>query len=214
MGSFEGSALPDGEAEITDKRLLRGARTRESILRHAVDLGSLEGLDNLSFGRLAAEAGLSKAGVQTLFKSKEALQLATVEYARRMFIDAVIRPARSASPGVARLRALLEHWTTYATAPLFAGGCFRAANLADFDSRPGPVRDELFRQQQEWNATIAGELRHAMAVGEIAELDAELAAFQIDALLCAANTALRMGDDDAVNKVHRIVEGMLRPPVR
>ncbi|WP_106399799.1 TetR/AcrR family transcriptional regulator [Actinocorallia populi] len=196
----------------TDKRLLRGARTRELVLRHAVDLASLEGLENISFGRLAAEAGVSKAGVQTLFKSKEALQVAAVEHARRMFIDAVIRPARSAPPGAARLRALLDRWVEYATAPLFAGGCFRAANLAGFDSRPGPVRDALFRDQQEWTETLAGELRQAVAAGEIADLDAPLAAFQIDALLCAANTALRMGDDDAVGKVRRVVEGMLAPP--
>ncbi|MGW0316454.1 TetR family transcriptional regulator C-terminal domain-containing protein [Streptomyces flavidovirens] len=41
----------------------------------------------------------------------------------------------------ARLRALTEHWISYAETPLFTGGCFWAANLADFDSRPGQVRD-------------------------------------------------------------------------
>ncbi|MBD3147396.1 TetR/AcrR family transcriptional regulator [Microbispora bryophytorum] len=204
-----GRALLGGKTGVTDKRLLRGARTRERILRHAVDLASLEGLGNVSFGRLATETGLSKAGIQTLFKSKEALQLATIEYARRLFIDAVIRPTRSAQPGVARLRALLDRWTEYATAPLFAGGCFRAANLADFDSRPGPIRDALFRDQQEWVATIAGELGNAVAEGEVSGLDTQLAAFQIDALLCAANTALRMGDAGVVDKVYRAVNGML-----
>ncbi|MGW0321040.1 TetR family transcriptional regulator C-terminal domain-containing protein [Streptomyces flavidovirens] len=29
----------------------------------------------------------------------------------------------------------------HAETPLFTGGCFWAANLADFDSRPGQVRD-------------------------------------------------------------------------
>jgi AcrR family transcriptional regulator len=213
-GTGLGSTLQHGHIKTTDKRLLRGARTRELVLRHAVDLASLDGLDNVTFGRLATEVGLSKAGIQTLFKAKEALQLATVRYARRMFIDAVIRPARSMPPGVARLRALVDHWAEYATAPLFTGGCFRAANLADFDSRPGPVRDELYHDQQEWTETLAGELRHAVATGEIGELDVDLAAFQIDAVLCAANTALRMGDDDAINKVYRVVEGMLMPPRR
>lgn len=199
----------DGQEEVRDKRLARGARTRGLILRYAVDLASLEGLDNVSFGRLAADTGLSKSGIQTLFRSKEALQLATIEYARRMFIDAVIRPAQSAPPGSARLWALLEQWRGYATAPLFAGGCFRVANLAHFDSRPGPIRDELLRDQHLWIEAIAGELRNAVAAGEITELDVKLAAFEIDALLCAANTALRLGDDDAMGKVHRIVEGML-----
>ncbi|WNV85267.1 TetR family transcriptional regulator C-terminal domain-containing protein [Umezawaea sp. Da 62-37] len=198
--------------EITDKRLLRGARTRQVVLRHAVDIASLEGLEGVSFGRLATDTGLSKAGVQTLFRTKETLQLAAVEYARGMFLDAVIRPARAAPRGAARLRALLDHWVVYAETPLFAGGCFRAANLAEYDSRPGPIRDALFHDQQDWIGVIAGELRYATSTGEIAELDVDLAAFQIDALLCAANTALRIGDDDAVDKVRRIVEGLLAPP--
>lgn len=200
------------QTDITDKRLLRGARTRKIVLRHAVDVASLEGLSGVSFGRLATDTGLSKAGIQTLFKTKETLQLAAIEYAREMFIDAVIRPARSAPRGAARLRALLDQWIVYAETPLFAGGCFRAANLAEFDSRPGPIRDALFRDQQEWTEVIAGELRHAVTTGQIAELDVDLAAFQIDALLCAANTALRTGADDAVNKVRRIVEGLLASP--
>ncbi|MFJ9817759.1 TetR family transcriptional regulator C-terminal domain-containing protein [Streptomyces sp. NPDC101151] len=64
----------------------------------------------------------------------------------------------------------------------------------------------------EWLEVIAGELRYAIDIGEIADLDVELAVFRIDALLCAANTALRLGDDSAVSKVRRIVEGMLTAP--
>jgi AcrR family transcriptional regulator len=182
------------------------------VLRHAVDIASLEGLEGVSFGRLATATGLSKAGVQTLFRTKEALQLTTVEYAREMFTDAVTRPARSATHGVARLRALIEHWIVYTETPLFAGGCFWVANLAEYDSRPGAIRDALIRHQQDWIGVIEGELRHAVAAREIAELDVELAAFQIDAMLRAANTALRMGDDDAANKVRRVVEGILTSP--
>ncbi|MEE4494961.1 TetR/AcrR family transcriptional regulator [Streptomyces sp. BE230] len=206
-------ALPSQEpAKVTDKRLLRGARTRKIVLRQAVDVASLEGLGRISFGHLALTTGLSKAGIQTLFKTKESLQLATVEFARELFIDAVIRPASSAPRGVARLRALLDRWIVYAETPLFAGGCFRTANLAEFDSHPGPVRDALLHDQQEWHEVIAAELRCALETGEITELDVELTVFQIDALLCAANTALQAGDDNAVSKARRIIESLLVVP--
>ncbi|MEU9206289.1 TetR/AcrR family transcriptional regulator [Streptomyces sp. NPDC048332] len=197
------------QPDVTDKRLLRGARTRGTVLRRAVDIASLEGLDGVSFGRLAVDTGLSKAGIQTLFKTKETLQLATVEFAREMFIDAVIRPARAAPAGIARLRALLDHWVVYAETPLFAGGCFRVANLAEFDSRPGPVHDALFHDQREWREVIATELRKAVASGEVVGLDIDLTVFQIDALLCAANTALQSGDTEAVGKARRIIDGLL-----
>ncbi|MEU3842714.1 TetR/AcrR family transcriptional regulator [Streptomyces sp. NPDC028635] len=195
---------------ITDKRLLKGARARETALRRAVDIASLDGLDDVSFGRLATDTGMSKAGIQTLFRSKEVLQLATIDYARAMFIDAVVRPAREAAPGLDRLRSLIEHWIGYATAPLFEGGCFRVANIARFDSKPGSIRDALLRHQREWLDTLGEELRTAVASHQIAELDVDLAVFQIDSVLCAANTALRLGDDDVIAKVRRTVDGLLR----
>ncbi|WP_371649302.1 MULTISPECIES: hypothetical protein [unclassified Streptomyces] len=82
-----------------DQRLARGARTRRRIARHGVDVASLEGLEGLSIGRLATDLRLSKSGVQTLFKTKENLQLAVAEAAREAFTEAVIRPAGTAPPG-------------------------------------------------------------------------------------------------------------------
>lgn len=131
------SSAEGASATVEDQRLVRGARTRRRIARHGVDVASLEGLNGLSIGRLATDLGLSKSGIQTLFKTKENLQLAVAESAREEFAEAVVRPARTAPPGGARLRALTEHWISYVEAPLFAGGCFWAASLPDFDSRPG-----------------------------------------------------------------------------
>lgn len=195
-----------------DQRLLRGARSRQTIVRHAVDVASLDGLNGLSLGRLAADLGLSKSGVQTLFGTKEKLQLAVVESAGEAFDAAVVRPALTAPRGAARLRLLVDRWIVYAETPLFPGGCFWAANQADFDGRPGKVGDALFGRQRSWRGFIAAELRHAADAGQIADLGADLVAFQIDAVLVAANTALRLGDTDVVDKVRRVVDGFLAPP--
>jgi AcrR family transcriptional regulator len=195
-----------------DRRLLRGAQSRRTIARHAVDVASLDGLDGLSFGRLAADLGVSKGGIQTLFGTKENLQVAVAEAAREAFEEAVTRPARTQPPGAARLRVLVDRWITYAEEPLFPGGCFWAANLPVFDSQPGPVRDTLARQQRAWRGLIAAELRHAAGPGEIAASDAGQLAFQIDAVLTATNTALRLGDDSAVDTARRILNPLLAPP--
>ncbi|WP_256341548.1 TetR/AcrR family transcriptional regulator [Streptomyces sp. TLI_105] len=171
----------------------------------------MEGLNGLSIGRLATDLGLSKSGVATLFKTKERLQLAAASSAREAFLGAVVEPASAAPRGAARLRALVEGWISYAETPLFPGGCFWAANLADFDSRPGPVRDALVDHHQDWIDLLTGELRRTADAGENAELDAELAAFQLDAVLMAANTALRLGDHEVSDKVRRVVDGFLAP---
>lgn len=200
-------------SEIThDGRLLRGARSRQAIARHGVDIASLDGLDGLSFGRLASDLRVSKSGIQTLFGTKENLQVAVTEAAREAFEEAVTRPALAQPPGAARLRALTDRWIAYADEPLFPGGCFWAANLPVFDGRPGPVRDTLARQQRAWRGLIASELRHAADAGQIPGCDADLAAFQIDAVLTATNTALRLGDDTATGAARRIINGFLTTP--
>jgi AcrR family transcriptional regulator len=174
-----------------------------------VDVASVEGLSGLTIGRLAGDLGLSKSGVATLFGSKEQLQLATVETAREAFLDAVVRPTSGSTPGTARLWALIERWISYAEQPLFPGGCFWSASLPDFDSRPGPVRDALRRQRQAWLALLAEQVRHAVTSGEMTNVDAKLTAFQIDAFLSAANTALRLGESQVPNKVRRTIRSIL-----
>ena len=89
-----------------DGRRRRGNRTRESILQAAADLASVEGLEGLTIGRLATELGMSKSGLFAHFGSKEELQLATIDAARRRFVDHVVKPSRSLPRGRARLEAL------------------------------------------------------------------------------------------------------------
>lgn len=194
---------------ISDGRRLRGARTRQTIARHAVDVASTEGLGGLTIGRLAGDLGVSKSGVQTLFGTKEQLQLTTIDTALAAFEDAVVRPAAPAAPGIARLRALIEHWITYAEAPLFPGGCFWTANLADFDSRPGPLRDALRTQHASWLALLADQVRHAIEAGDLTGLDPADTAFQLDALLTATNIALRLGEKHAVERAKRAIDAVL-----
>jgi AcrR family transcriptional regulator len=69
----------------------RGVKTRESILRRAVSIASVEGLEGLTIGKLAADLGISKSGLFAHFGSKEELQLAVVEAARVIFVDRVVR---------------------------------------------------------------------------------------------------------------------------
>jgi AcrR family transcriptional regulator len=199
-------------ATTVDGRRLRGERSRRAVLRHAVDMASVHGLAGLSYGELATGVGVSKSGVQTLFPSKETLQLAVVDCAGDVFAEAVVRPTRDVPGGTLRLNALIERWIAYAATPLLPGGCFWAANLADLDGRPGPVRDALFGQQRAWRGLLAAQVRHAVEAGEIAPVDADVTAFQIDAVLIAVNHALRLGDPVALDRLRAIVAGILAPP--
>src|ERR1700687_3969898 len=97
----------------------QASRTRQEILRIAMDIASAEGLEGLSIGRLATELQMSKTGVFAHFGSKEQLQLATVEAAQQVFLQHVVQPAVQHPRGVPRLRAMLESWIGYVESIVF-----------------------------------------------------------------------------------------------
>jgi AcrR family transcriptional regulator len=145
----------------------KGERTRDSILRTAVDLASLEGLEGLTIGRLANELKMSKSGLFAHFGSKQDLQLATVEMAREIFEDWVVRPALARPPGMPRLWELLERWLSHVEGKIFAGGCFFTPASFEFDSRPGRVRTAIVNAMQQWLSTLTHAIEEAQKAGDI-----------------------------------------------
>jgi AcrR family transcriptional regulator len=201
------------EQQISDQRLLKGARARAVIARHAAEVASVEGLTGLSLGRLATDLGVSKSGVATLFGTKENLQLAAVQSAREVFIDAVVQPALAQPRGLPRLRALVDNWFAYIGEPVLPGGCFRSQCVTEFDSRPGPVRDALAADRDDWFAVLEKEIRRAQEQGALPGLDPHTLAFQLDAIMTAANSAARLGDPAGIPTARAIVTALIGTPV-
>ncbi len=193
-------------------RQAQGDRSRQAILEVAVHLASAEGLEGLTIGRLATETRMSKSGLFAHFGSKEELQLATVEAARSIFIKNVILPALKVEQGLPRLRKLCELWLDYANRKIFRGGCFFAAASAEFDSRPGPVRDRIAQIMKEW---LGGLLRTVLEAQEANQLDKKLDAtqlvFEINALEMGANWAFQLhGDKQAFGRARLAIFERLR----
>lgn len=196
-------------ATAGDGRRARGERTRQGILAIAVDVGSREGLEALTFGRLASEAAVSKSGLFAHFGGKEQLQLATVEAAREIFVREVIEPAAGAEPGLPRLRATVEAWLSYFRRDVFAGGCFFQAASLEFDGRPGPVRDRVIEIMGEWLALLEALARAAgPAVGSPEQL-----AFELNAIGMATNWQRQLlGDDAALDHAAKAFDRLLAAP--
>jgi AcrR family transcriptional regulator len=180
----------------TDGRLLKGEQTRKVILCRAADIASAEGLEGLSIGRLATELRISKSGVFTHFGSKEELQLATVRKAVEVFREHVVEPALAVPEGLGRVRALLDAWQRYQREPVFPGGCFFHSTMAEFDARPGRVRDAIASSQRDWRAFLERCLREARNLGEIdASTDVPQLAFELEAV-CRTGAAQALLHDD------------------
>lgn len=185
-----------GRAE-RDGRLVRGEQTRRRILQHAMDIASLDGLEGLSIGRLATELKVSKSGLFAHFGSKEELQLAVVRSAVTLFAAEVIEPAMDEPPGLPRLLKLCDGWLDYSARRVFPGGCFFYAAGAEFDCRPGRVRDALAEAKRDWVGLYRRTVRDAQQLGEVrGDIDAVQIAFELDALVGAANSAALLLDDE------------------
>jgi len=190
---------------------MKGQRTRASILQHAVDLASLEGLEGLTIGRLAEELQMSKSGLFAHFGSKEELQLAAIDAAGQRFIDEVVRPALSADRGYPRLVAVCNSWLDYVRRRVFPGGCFFAAASFEFDGRPGVVRDAVAKQMDDWFAMLEKAIRMAKDEGHLdAGVDPAQLAFELNALFFGANFAYNLRHDaEAFARAKRAIEQRL-----
>jgi AcrR family transcriptional regulator len=193
-------------------RQARGDRTRQAILEVAVDVASAEGLEGLTIGRLASELSMSKSGLFAHFGSKEEMQLATVEAARDIFIREVIRPSFEAEKGLPRLWKLCDVWLAYVRTEVFRGGCFFAAAAAEFDGRPGLVRDRIAGIMKEWLATLRGSINEAREAGQLnADADPAQLAFELNALEMGANWAFQLyGDRQAFSRARDAILERLR----
>ena len=177
-------------------RRAKANRTRAEILSVAVDIASAEGLEGLSIGRLATELRMSKTGIFAHFGSKEHLQLATVGTAKQIFLEQVVKPGLTTPRGLPRLRVMLESWLGYVERFVFRGGCFFAAASAEFDSRPGKVRDEIALLTRAWLMALQAEVAFARRKRQIeASVVSSQLAFELHAYVQEANWAFKLFND-------------------
>jgi AcrR family transcriptional regulator len=176
-----------------------GERTRDAILRAAASLATVDGLDSLSIGHLAAVLGMSKSRVHAHFGSKTELQLATVGEAARIFDAEVVQPALAAPAGLGQLTAVCEAFFEHLERHTFPGGYFMTSAALEMSIRPGPVKDLIASIQSHFGDLIRGFAAAAVARNELsAGEDPDRLAFELNGIMLAADTNFVLHDDPAV----------------
>ena len=174
-------------------------RTRDTILHAAASLATVDGLDRLSIGRLAAVLGMSKSGLYAHFGSAQELQLATVAEAARVFDTEVVQPALAAPAGLHQLTAVCEAFFEHLERHTFPGGCFMASAALELGTRPGPVTDLVAGFQARFGDLIRGFAAIALARNELAAgEDPDRLAFELNGIMLAADMNFVTHDDPAV----------------
>lgn len=181
---------PTLSASSRRRRRSDGLRTYDGIVNAAADIASLEGLDALTIGTLAERLEMSKSGLFAHFGSKEELQLATVEAARKRYVAAVLDTALKAPAGVARIEALCTMTLDYVARPEFPGGCFFVATQAGVRSRAGSVRNAVIANKAYFRRLLERTIKEAKTRRELATgVDADQLAYELIAVMDAATWA-------------------------
>ncbi len=172
---------------------VRGAATMTRILDKAVHIASVEGLESMSLATLAKATSMSKSGLFAHFRNKEALQLATIDEAERIFFEAVVTPSQSLK-GIERLSRMIGDYSDCCALSPFRGGCFFAAAAHEFDGRPGAVRERVVTFFERWHDELRSAALQAIESGQVrADLDVEQLTFDVDAIGLAVNLAAQLG---------------------
>jgi AcrR family transcriptional regulator len=167
------------------KALQKGQQTKAAIVDAALGLATQIGLEGLSIGALAEVAHMSKSGVFAHFGSREELQISVVREYHTRFEAEVFLPILQAERGLPRLRQLFANWTKRTSAEIDSG-CLYISGAAEFDDRPGPVRDALASSVKTWLAAVHRTVAQAREEGHLApDVDAEQMVFELHGLILA-----------------------------
>jgi len=197
---------------MADGRRVRGERTRTAVLDAAVSTASVDGLDGMSLGQLAATLGVSKSGLFAHWPDKQQLQLDAVDHARQQWTERIVEPALRRPRGLPRLWAMHELRLAFYTDAVLPGGCFFAAVGPEFDDKPGPVRERIADAMNAYHSLLVTLAQKAIELGQLdPATDAELIAFEMQACDDAVIRHSRLlGYDRAIELSRRAILERLR----
>ena len=96
------------------------------------------------------------------------------------FIELVVNPALAKPRGLPRLRSLFVHWLDWTESANLPGGCPMIGGAAEFDDKPGPVREALATGQRAWIETLTRATRQAIEQSQLAAAtDPEQISFEL-----------------------------------
>ena len=178
-------------ASAVPKAMQKGQQTRTAIVHAALGLATQIGLEGLSIGAVAEIMRMSKSGVFAHFGSREELQISVIREYHVRFEDEVFTPALQLERGLPRLQALFQNWMRRTSVEIDSG-CLYIGGAAEFDDRPGLVRNALEGSVRAWLDAIGRSVLQAQVEGHLhRNADAQQLAFEIHGLILALHYEAR-----------------------
>ena len=171
--------------EATQKFMRKGELTRAAILDVALGLASRDGLEGLTIGLLADRMNMSKSGVFAHFGSREDLQIEVLKLYHQQFEQEVFYPSMKEARGLPRLQGMFSRWIKRVTVEI-ASGCIYISGAAEYDDRPGAIREELVGMVLAWQDALYRCIRQATELGHLrSDTDPQQMVFDMYGLILA-----------------------------
>ena len=170
---------------MTTKLLRKGELTRAAILDTALDLSSRDGLEGLTIGLLADKMKMSKSGVFAHFGSREDLQIEVLKLYHQHFEEEVFYPSMKEPRGLPRLRSMFMRWVKRVSIEI-ASGCIYISGAAEYDDRPGAIREALVGMVCDWQDALHRCVGQASDLGHLrADTDPQQMVYEMYGLVLA-----------------------------
>lgn len=165
-------------------KLAKSEQTLQAIIKTALQIAVVEGLQAVTLGEVAKRMDISKSGVFARVGSVEALQSMVIKEYSRIFVANVFTPALSAPRGLPRLNAIMRLWIGRGTGEnAFAGGLHATAAF-DLDHVESQLRDELLEAVLGWRNLLKGAIVRCIEEGHLRpETDPLQLTFEINSLM-------------------------------
>ena len=188
----------------------KGQHTKAVIVDAALQLASQIGLEGLSIGVVAESTGMSKSGVFAHFGSREELQISVVHEYHQRFEQEVFYPAMQEPRGLPRLKALFDRWMQRTSVEIDSG-CIYISGAAEFDDRPGPVREALAESVRTWLAAMRRAIVQCKECGQFrVDTDEEQVLFSIHGMILALHYEARfLQNPGSLERAHRGFDNIL-----
>jgi len=185
----------------------KGLMTKALILHAALGIASKSGLEGLTIGTIAEIVNMSKSGVFAHFGSREELQVEVVRAYHQGFEEQVFAPALSKPKGLPRLKQMIDSWLK-----MSVGGdtssCFFISGAAEYDDRPGIVRDELVRSVEDWRAAMLRAIKESITAGHLKKsVNADALLFQLYSIVLGVHHDSRfLGHSKSLTTANKLIK--------
>lgn len=186
----------------SDRRRVRGDRTRARIVDEALQIASVEGIDGVTMGRVAEAAKVSKGHLALLFGNREGLQLAVLDAGEAAWNENVGQLIISTSDPVEQLRHFCFGWLDVVEHRTLPGGCLITAASSEFRAMPGGIHDRLSELRRQYRERLR-RLVAAVLGAKADPAEVEAAVNDILAYQAFANVATFLDGESAFAHARR-----------